>query len=275
MGDRASGLHVRRLTAPDEIYEILRQDRLYAAYAIGDLEGALFEKCEWAASYEDGRASALCLLFKGLTPNAVFCMGKSAGLALILGSVMRPGRVFFAALPEHTATLRAFYDLDPAETLIRMSLTAATFRPLESKAVRLTSQDVEGLNELYRLGGGSGFAPFQVTQGIFYGVRSGGRLVATAGTHVVSPKYGIGCVGNVFTHPGFRRRGYAADCTSAVTRDVLSAGCSDVVLNVRSDNDSAISVYRRLGYLEQSRYMEAYATRKGSIRALLQRLLVG
>ena len=63
----------------------------------------LFEKCQWAAAYEDGRAAALCLLFKGLTPNAVFCMGKSAGLALVLGSVMRPGRVFFAALPEHMA----------------------------------------------------------------------------------------------------------------------------------------------------------------------------
>ena len=275
MADAVSGLRVRRLEERDEIYEILRQDRLYAAYAIGDLEGTLFEKCQWAAAYEDGRAAALCLLFKGLTPNAVFCMGKSAGLALVLGSAMRPGRVFFAALPEHAATLRAFYDLDPPETLIRMALTAGTFRPVESNAVRLTSQDVDGLNELYRLGGGSGFAPFQVTQGIFYGIRSGGKLVATAGTHVISPKYDIGCVGNVFTHPAFRRRGYAAACTSAVTRDVFSSGCGDVVLNVRADNETAIRVYQRLGYLEHSRYIEAYGTRKGSLRALVQRLLVG
>ena len=275
MADTVSGLRVRRLVDRDEIYEILRRDRLYAAYAIGDLEGVLFEKCQWAAAYEDGQASALCLLFKGLTPNAVFCMGKSAGLAMVLGSAMRPGRVFFAALPEHVAALRAFYDLDPPETLIRMAITSGAFRPVESKAVRLASKDVDALNELYRLGGGTGFAPFQVTQGIFYGVRSEGRLVSTAGTHVISPKYSIGCVGNVFTHPAYRRRGYAAECTSAVTKDVLAAGCGDVVLNVRADNYAAVRVYQRLGYLEHSRYMEAYGTRKGSISALLQRLLIG
>ena len=67
-----------------------------------------------------------------------------------------------------------------------------------------------------------------------------------------------------------------AACTSAVTRDVLSAGCGDVVLE-RSGRQRArrSSVYRRLGYLEHSRYVEAYATRKGSLRALVQRLLVG
>jgi ribosomal protein S18 acetylase RimI-like enzyme len=268
-------VEVRRLEDKEEIFGILQQDRLYAAYAIGDLESGLFEKCQWAAAYEDGKAKALCLLFKGLAPNAVFCMGESAGLAVILGSVLRPGRVFFAARPEHMPSLRAFYDLDPAETLIRMALTAAEFHPDEGRAVRLTSQDIHGLNTLYRMGGGTGFASYQVSQGAFYGILRDGKIVATAGTHVISPKYGIACVGNVFTHPDYRGHGYAAACTSAVVRDVLAAGCRDVVLNVRQDNSPAIQVYTRLGFTENSRYQEACATRKGSIRALLERLLTG
>ncbi|MDO9065934.1 MAG: hypothetical protein Q7U96_02485 [Chloroflexota bacterium] len=56
-------MEVRRLEDKEEIFSILKQDRLYAAYAIGDLESGLFEKCQWAAAYEDGKAKALCLLF--------------------------------------------------------------------------------------------------------------------------------------------------------------------------------------------------------------------
>jgi ribosomal protein S18 acetylase RimI-like enzyme len=268
-------VEVKKLEDKEEIYSILKQDRLYAAYAIGDLEPSLFEKCQWAAAYQEGKPKALCLLFKGLTPNAVFCMGDGAGLVVILGSVLRPGRVFFAARPEHVPSLRALYDLDPAETLIRMAVTAAEFRPDEGSAVRLTPHDTHGLNTLYRMGGGTGFASYQVSEGIFYGVRRDGKVIATAGTHVMSPKYGIGCVGNVFTHPDFRGHGYAAACISAVVRDVLAAGCRDVVLNVRQDNGPAIHVYARLGFREHSRYEEAYGTRKGSLRALLERLLTG
>ncbi len=268
-------MEVRRLEDKEEIYSILKTDRLYSAYAIGDLESGLFEKCQWAAAFDDGEPKALCLLFKGLVPNAVFCMGEPSGLAVILGSVLRPGRVFFAARPEHVPSLRAFYDLDPAETLIRMALTEKQFQPNQGRAVRLTSQDIHGLNSLYRMGGGTGFAPYQVTQGIFYGVRLDGKVIATAGTHVISPKYGIACVGNVFTHPDHRGHGLAAACTSAVVRDVLAAGCRDVVLNVRQDNSAAIRVYTKLGFAENSRYEEAYATRKGSVRALLERLLTG
>lgn len=268
-------IRVKRLEDRDEIFSILNKDRLYAAYAIGDLEGGMFDKCQWAATYEDGRATALCLLFKGLVPNAVFCMGQSDGLALILGSAMRPGRVLFAARPDHVSTLRAYYDLEAPERLIRMAVTARTFRPALGRAERLSSQDIHGLNTLYRLGGGSGFAPYQISQGIFYGVRVDGQLVATAGTHVVSPRYGIACVGNVFTHPAYRGRGYASACTSAVVRDVLEAGCGDVVLNVRQDNAPAIQVYQNLGFSEHSRYEEVPGTRRGSLGALLQRLFLG
>jgi hypothetical protein len=90
-------VEVRRLDDKEEIFSILKQDRIYAAYAIGDLETGLFEKCQWAAAYEDGKAKALCLLFKGLVPNAVFCMGEGPGLAVILGSVMRPGACAIAS----------------------------------------------------------------------------------------------------------------------------------------------------------------------------------
>ena len=32
------------------------------------------------------------------------------------------------------------------------------------------------------------------------GIRRGTRLIAAAGTHVISPQWGVAAVGNVFTH---------------------------------------------------------------------------
>ena len=45
--------------------------------------------------------------------------------------------------------------------------------------------------------------------GVYYGVRVDGRLVAAAGTHVISPTARLAVVGNVMTHVDFRGRGYA------------------------------------------------------------------
>ena len=98
---------------------------------------------------------------------------------------------------------------------------------------------------------------------MYYGIRVGGRLVAAAGTHVISREGRMGVVGNVMTHADFRNRGYAKAVTSAVTAELLRS-CDDVVLNVRSDNPPAIAAYRGLGYAEHCRFEERLARRTAS-----------
>ena len=46
--------------------------------------------------------------------------------------------------------------------------------------------------------------------------------------------------------------------TGAVTAELLRY-CDQVVLNVRADNPPAINAYRRLGYLEHTRFEELAA----------------
>jgi len=41
--------------------------------------------------------------------------------------------------------------------------------------------------------------------------------------------------------------------------------CDHVVLNVRADNPPALNAYRRLGYVEHTRFEERLAHRTGSI----------
>ena len=67
-------------------------------------------------------------------------------------------------------------------------------------------------------------------------------------------------VGNVFTHPQHRGRGYATAVTSAVT-DALLRYCDTVVLTVDPSNHPAVRAYERLGYNEVCQLVEASAAR--------------
>ena len=74
-------MHMRQLTDKTEILGFLETDRLYAAYAIGDLEPGLFAQSEWVGAEQAGQLRALALLYKGFDPPFLFLMGQPAGLA--------------------------------------------------------------------------------------------------------------------------------------------------------------------------------------------------
>ena len=88
----------------------------------------------------------------------------------------------------------------------------------------------------------------QVEGGVFYGVFVEGQLVAVAGTHLTSPTYRVAAVGNIFTHPEYRGRGYGTATTSAVVAELLAGGIRDLVLNLSQNNEGAIRIYERLGF---------------------------
>ena len=111
------------------------------------------------------------------------------------------------------------------------------------------------LNRLYQLGFASWLGSSAIAEGVYYGVRVNGHLVAAAGTHVISPTARLAVVGNVLTQVEYRGRGYATATTGAVTAELLRF-CDQVVLNVRADNPPALQAYRRLGYQEHVRFEE-------------------
>ncbi|GAG44121.1 unnamed protein product, partial [marine sediment metagenome] len=216
--------------------------------------------------------------------------------------------------------LEAFYDLDEIENMLRMVITSADFRPVLSPpkgpvlsppvlsvaegpkghvlsppkghvpgpAIRLNPTHLDQLLELYRLGGGSAFAPYQLRDGVYYGIEVSEQLVSVAGTHLVSPTFGVAAVGNIFTHPNHRRRGYATACTSQVVEELLAfrrdfgepRGLSsgrrlsraaqdrdqslDVVLNVNRENAEAIEIYERLGFRRYCPFIEVLGDRKSA-----------
>ena len=260
--------------------EFLERDRLFAAYAICDLEEREFPKTRWAVAQEDGSVVALGVEYSGMSPQPLLVMGSDAGVAAILRDVLRPRIAFIAALPGQLATVQRQYHLDGGPSMVRMAVDRARFRPVDDPGVeRLSPADAPELNRLYRLGFGSWLPGQSIAEGAYYGLRIRGRIIAAAGTHIVGREARLAVVGNVMTAPEFRGRGYAKAVTAAVTAELLGF-CDDVVLNVRADNPPALNAYRRIGYAEHVRYEERLARRSGSLlgeiaAALRRRLLSG
>jgi ribosomal protein S18 acetylase RimI-like enzyme len=241
----------------------LETDRTWAAYAICDLDDREFRRTRWGAAFDGADVIALALEYAGLTPQPLFVMGRNDGIEAILGDVIRPRAAYVASLREALPAVEAHYQVDRGAEMVRMWVDRATFRPFPSNAQRLLPVEIGDLNKLYQLGFASWLPPSSIQEGVYYGVRVGGRLVAAAGTHVVSSDARLAVVGNVLTHIDFRGRGYATATTSAVTADLLRF-CDEVVLNVRADNPPALQAYRKLGYREHVRFEERLAHRRGS-----------
>ena len=156
------------------------------------------------------------------------------------------------------------YRIDPGPPMVRMWVDGSSFQPVSGVATRLVPADVGELNRLYNLGFTAWLPAESIANGVYYGVRQNGRLVAAAGTHVVSRESRLACVGNVMTHRDYRGRGLAKLTTGAVTQELLRF-CDQVALNVRSDNPPALSAYRALGYVDHTHFDERLVRRRGAL----------
>lgn len=118
------------------------------------------------------------------------------------------------------------------ETVKRLNVREHLRQFLEIKLAqgrRIEREDVVNILKRYR----------------YYGILKDGKLVSIACSYLSLPEVWI--VGDVFTLPEYRGRGYAKAVTSAVTKDCITSGAK-AVLHVRSDNIPAIKVYEKLGY---------------------------
>ncbi|CAN5852001.1 hypothetical protein BH20CHL8_BH20CHL8_03020 [soil metagenome] len=258
----SSRIRARAVSDRAEIAAFLRTDRLFAAYALGDLDGPNRRRVAWGMAYDEmGEATAVAMHHEGLVPQPLFLMGDPIGCRAILDSVIKPRDAYLMATEQLDAVVAPLYELESPVAMLRMVVDRLTFRPHAGPAERLTALDIDDLNALYQLGFRAGFPASVVEDGVYHGVRVRGRLVSAAGTHAINEREGIAVVGNVLTHADYRGHDFAKMVTSAVTADLL-ARVTDVALNVYASNVSAVAAYARLGYRVHCRLTERLIRRR-------------
>ena len=121
----------------------LERDRIYAAYAICDLDDREFPRTRWGAAWSGGSIVAVVLEYTGGSPQPLFAMGREDGVAALFRDVVRPRLAYVAALPSLLPTIQARYRLDAGPQMVRMAVDRQTFRSADDPGVeRLVPADV-------------------------------------------------------------------------------------------------------------------------------------
>lgn len=240
------------------VRELLRQDPVWCAYALGDLDPRRAAFCEWFV-----RGDSVALLYHEFDPPILFAAGDPA----ILDAIPYHGPCHLQ-VPQHGFVER--FEVDWQRPMRRFGLDPADFRPRPGRALAaeaLTAAHEAEIRELYQDGVAHHeepdfFIASQLADGTFFGIRdpeSGGRLAAAGGTHLYSDSESVATIGNVYTRRSYRGLGYGTAVTSAIAANLVSRGIQTIALNVKSQNVVAIRIYEQLGFRFRCDYQEAFA----------------
>src|SRR5262249_10510756 len=136
------------------IAAFLNRDRLYAGYALCDLEKEYFSSCQWFLSSDlQGEIRGLAMEFGRLDPVVLFVMGEPEATRSILEHALTPALVQLTAQPEHLPALEPRYRLRHVREMLRMTVSKAAFQTAreQERAERLTERDLAELNRIYRM----------------------------------------------------------------------------------------------------------------------------
>jgi ribosomal protein S18 acetylase RimI-like enzyme len=234
---------------------------------MGDLAPAHFPHCAWF--HLPGPTPALALLYRAFTPPVLCALGPPQALSTLLDEVPPEPELYLHVRPEHLPALNARYRVLAPQFMWRMLLgQPAPCPPPPPGLVRLASADLEALQALYADGQASGespdfFSPAMLEEGVYFGLRQEGALVAAAGTHLVVPQEGVAAIGNVYTRRDRRGHGLGGAVTGAVAAELVGRGVRTVALNVNQGNAVALRVYERLGFARYCAFVEGLAVRRG------------
>lgn len=262
------------LAEVDHIAVLLTDDPVWAVYALADLQPEMAPYCRWFI-HDDGAAHAVALLFDGLAPPILFAAGDPAALAAALGAADLPDQVYLSIREEHAGAMTRWYDHHDVRHMWRMVLRdtpdarqgARECAPGAEDGFRrrrLTGADASAVQTLFRHGGPftpDAFAAHQIELGVFYAIEDGeGELAAVGGTHIVDYTARLAAIGNMYTRPDCRGRGFATDVLAALVEDLHAAGVELIVLNVDQRNSAARRIYERFGFVVHCPYIEGVAT---------------
>jgi ribosomal protein S18 acetylase RimI-like enzyme len=241
----------------ENIRELLEMDRSWSAYALADLDPEFNDFSDWYQQSE-----SLILIFRGLNPPVLFAMGQPQGLETLFKEIPE-GQYIYTLQGYCRALIRERLKIETENNMWRMALKAEGFPGTSAEGVvKMGMPDLNAIQELFNgyPDQPDSFTPTQLQKGIFYGYYQDDELVSVAGTHIISHWASVAAIGNVFTRPDQRDKGFASRVTAAVVKGSLEMGIKTNVLNVAMDNTPAQTCYRKLGFWPYCGYYEGMGT---------------
>ncbi len=245
------------------LLEHFQKDPVLFAYHIGDLDDRYFPHCQFACTYgETAHILESVLIYSGLKTPSVLAFGTTDDFAQLLNELMPvlPLKFFCHYLPQYrNQFLQAYTETDLG---LHQKMKLTNFKPVDAKVeggeIRpLSPTDAETVLSFYRSAYPDGyFEPHMLESGRFVGLTCDGKLVSVAGVHIYSPTYKIAVLGAIATLPEYRAKGFATILTSHLCQQLVKEKLM-ICLNVKADNQPAISSYAKIGFETTHEYQEA------------------
>jgi ribosomal protein S18 acetylase RimI-like enzyme len=250
-----------------EIECFLRKDVYLHIYSIGDLDDFFWPYTTWYGSKSNGNINALALLYVGLSlPTLLALSNEHDVMAELLTSIQHllPYRFYAHLSPGLETVLGTTHDLESHGEHYKMALSEEALTSWNdcSGVVRLSMKDLTAIQALYKESYPENWFDTRMLEtGQYFGIMEENRLISIAGIHVYSPQYKVAALGNITTLPTYRNKGYGSRVTAMLCQSLCREGIR-IGLNVKIDNHTAISCYKKIGFEIFASYGEFMVQRK-------------
>ncbi|NQU67105.1 MAG: GNAT family N-acetyltransferase [Candidatus Marinimicrobia bacterium] len=238
-----------------------RQNTALHIYSIGDLDDFFWPYTTWYALQDGIQLTAVILVYRGQSLPTVLAIGdKTKPLYALLNGIAPdlPDRFYAHISPGAEQILKPLFKLTSHGLHLKMALsTTERVVTTDTRNVELLStHHSDELMAFYRSSyPGNWFDPRMLDTNQYYGIRLDDQLVSVAGIHVYSPSYRVAALGNIVTHPEYRRQSLGLKTTARVCQS-LTTSVDHIGLNVKADNLPAINCYQKLGFETIGEYGE-------------------
>lgn len=245
-----------RIEDLDQLATLFLEDRETHLYGLADLEEPFRTHSSW---FGDGDA-VVGIISTGGDWQAGYAMSRvnPEGTLEVLGRLghrMPPGTLVTGPLGLHRS-LSPHREVSSMGVHWRMIFEGEA-SPASDAVNSLGPDDESALVDLYGSDPGAAFfLPSMLTHGHFVGIEEDGRLLAAAGTHVASRRFGVAALGAVLTRPERRGQGMGREVTIALLHSLVGE-YQTIGLNVAASNTPAIGLYETVGFGRRFEYEEA------------------
>src|SRR5919109_21980 len=152
------GIEIDRAAPRDTLARFLAEDRIFAAYALADLDTANISGARWWVARRGETPIAAALAMLDLSFRPLFLCGDAQGAAVLLRQAVREPRVIVAAPPDHRPVIEEVYRLERVDRMLRMAVAASRFHTVPVHgAIRLRAAHLDAIIDLYGLASRSYF----------------------------------------------------------------------------------------------------------------------
>ena len=243
-----------------EIFSFLSKNIYLHIYSIGDLDDFFWDYTTWYGLREEGKIRAIAFVYTGTcTPVLLALTDEVSGMKDLISSInhLLPPKFYAHLSPGVEESLKG-YKLKSNGLHYKMALRKRELLNAvdTSCTTQLLKKDLEEIEAFYEKSYPDNFFDARMLETtMYYGIRTDLGLVSIAGIHVYSKTYKVAALGNITTHPDFRRKGYATAVTARLCTALLET-VDFVGLNVKADNKGAIQCYENLGFEIVDNYEE-------------------